>query len=430
MTTVEPTGDGGAIGTNWAGNHTYRAARLVRPRTLDELREVVASSSAVRAIGSRHSFSDLTDTVGTLLDLTGLPAGIRVDPTAATVSVSGGVRYGDLAVALEEQGWALAAMASLPHISVAGAVATGTHGSGDRTPSLAAGVAALDVVGPDGAVRTVERGDPDFAGSVVALGALGVVTRIELDVEPTYEVSQEVRTGLSWPVLEDNFDAITAAAYSVSLFTRYGEGVDQLWLKRRTASPQASGDLFGTLAAGRTMHMLRGGSEQAVTTQGGVAGAWLDRLPHFRMAFTPSNGAELQSEYFVAREHALEAIARLRRISAGFDRLLEVAEIRTVAADDLWLSGAHGRDTVALHFTWVRDEPAVRRAVREIEALLVPLGARPHWGKVFELDAAALADVFPRLSDFRALRERVDPERVFGNAFLDRVLGAGATTAP
>jgi alditol oxidase len=423
VTTVEPTGGGGAIGTNWAGNHTYRAARLVRPRTLEELGEVVAASSAVRAIGSRHSFSDLTDTVGTLLDLTGLPAGIRVDPTAATVSVSGGVRYGDLAVALEEQGWGLAAMASLPHISVAGAVATGTHGSGDRTPSLAAGVAALDVVGPDGAVRTVVRGDPDFAGSVVALGALGVVTRIELDVEPTYEVSQEVRTGLTWPVLEDHFDAITAAAYSVSLFTRYGEGVDQLWLKGRTASAPASGDRFGTLAARRTMHMLRGGSEQAVTTQGGVAGAWLDRLPHFRMAFTPSNGAELQSEYFVARENALEAIARLRRISAGFDPLLEVAEIRTVAADDLWLSGAQGRDTVALHFTWVRDELAVRRAVREIEALLVPLGARPHWGKVFELDAATLADVFPRLPDFRGLRDRVDPERVFGNAFLDRVLG-------
>ena len=424
MTTVEPTGDG-AIGTNWAGNHAYRAARLVRPRSVDELREVVAGSPAVRAIGSRHSFSDLTDTTGTLVDLAGLPADIRVDATAATASVSGGARYGDLAVALEEQGWALGALASLPHISVAGAVATGTHGSGDGTRSLAAAVRALEVVGPDGVVREVVRGEPDFDGSVVALGALGVVTRIELDVEPTYDVSQEVRTGLTWPVLENHFDAITGAAYSVSLFTHYGEGVDQVWLKRRTATPDPAAEVFGTLAAQRTMHMLRGGSEQAVTAQGGVPGAWLDRLPHFRMAFTPSNGAELQSEYFVPREHAIEAIARLRRMSGRFDPLLEVGEIRTIAADDLWLSGAHRRDAVGLHFTWVRDEPAVRRVVREIEDELGPLGARPHWGKVFEMDAGALAEAFPRLGDFRALRDRVDPDRVFGNAFLDRVLGTG-----
>ena len=418
-------GDGGPIGTNWAGNHAYRAARLVRPRSLDELREVVATSAAVRAIGSRHSFSDLTDTTGTLVDLAGLPAGIRVDAATATVSVSGGVRYGDLAVALEEQGWALAALASLPHISVAGAVSTGTHGSGDGTRSLAAAVRAVEVVGPDGVVREVLRGEPDFDGSVVALGALGVVTRLELDVEPTYDVSQEVRTGLAWTVLEDRFDAITGAAYSVSLFTHYGEAVDQVWLKRRTATPEPAAEVFGTLAARRTMHMLRGGSEQAVTAQGGVAGAWLDRLPHFRMAFTPSNGAELQSEYFVPREHALEAIARLRRMSGRFEPLLEVAEIRTIAADDLWLSGAHRRDAVGLHFTWVRDEPAVRRVVREIEEVLVPLGARPHWGKVFEMDAAALAEAFPRLRDFRVLRDRVDPDRVFGNAFLDRVLPPG-----
>lgn len=412
------------IGTNWAGNHTYRAARLVRPRSDEELREVVARSTAVRAIGSRHSFSDLTDTTGTLLDLSGLPADIRVDEHAASVSVSGGVRYGELAAALQEQGWALGAMASLPHISVAGAVATGTHGSGDHTGSLASSVRALEVVAPDGSLRRLTRADPDFAGWVVALGALGVVTRLELDVEPSYEVCQDVRTGLTWPVVEARFDEITAAASSVSLFTRFEGGVDQVWLKRR-AMQALPVDLFGTVAAPRTVHMLPGGAVEAVTPQGGVPGPWLDRLPHFRLAFTPSNGAELQSEYFVAREHALAAIARLRRISPRLAPLLQVAEIRTIAADHLWLSGAHRRDTVALHFTWVRDEEAVRGVVREVEAALVPLGARPHWGKVFEMDAVALAEAFPRLRDFAALRERVDPERVFGNAFLDRVLGHG-----
>ena len=395
--------------------------------------EVVARSTAVRAIGSRHSFSDLTDTTGTLLDLAGLPAGIRLDDDSTAVSVGGGVRYGDLAVALEEQGRALAAMASLPHISVAGAVATGTHGSGDRTPSLAAAVRALEIVGPGGVLRRVRRGEPDFDGSVVGLGALGVVTRVELDVEPTYEVHQEVRTGLAWGVVETRFDEITAAAYSVSLFTRFEDGVDQVWLKHRTAT--GGGGAARTLLRHASPRSGRctccaAGRREAVTTQGGVPGAWLDRLPHFRLAFTPSNGAELQSEYFVAREHALDAVERLRRMSSRLAPLLEVAEIRTIAADELWLSGAHGRDTVALHFTWVRDEPAVRRVVREIEEALVPLGARPHWGKVFEMDAGALADAFPRLPDFAALRDRVDPDRVFGNAFLDRVLRHGLTTGP
>lgn len=416
---------GGGIGTNWAGNYSYRAAALVRPRSVDELCELVAGSRAVRAIGSRHSFSDLTDSRGTLVDLAELPADVRVDETVAdapaAVSMGGGARYGELASALEERGWALAAMASLPHISVMGAVATGTHGSGDRTRSLAAAVRAVDVVGANGIQRRLVRGEHDFDGSIVSLGALGIVTRLELDVEPSYEVWQEVRTGLAWPVLESRFDDITAAAYSVSMFTRFGDGVDQLWLKHRVGEERTT-DRFGTAAATRTMHMLRGGAEEAVTEQGRPAGPWLDRLPHFRLAFTPSSGEELQSEYFVPRDRALDALGQLRRLAPGFAPLLEVAEIRTVARDQLWLSGAHDRETVGLHFTWLRDERAVRRAVRVIEESLVPLGARPHWGKVFELEATALAEMFPRLADFARLRDRVDPERVFGNAFLERVL--------
>ncbi|MFL6080602.1 MAG: D-arabinono-1,4-lactone oxidase [Ornithinibacter sp.] len=424
---MNTTGQHG-IGTNWAGNYSYRAARLVRPRSVDELCEVVAASTAVRALGSRHSFSDLTDTAGTLVDLAGLPADVRVDAddtgAAAVVSVGGGTRYAELATALHERGWALAAMASLPHISVAGAVATGTHGSGDRVQSLAAAVRALEVIGPDGAVRRVERGSADFDGSVVALGALGIVSRLELDAEPAYEVSQEVRTGLTWSALESRFDDVTSAAYSVSVFTRSWDLPDQLWLKHRVGLERAV-DPFGTVAASGPLHMLSGGSEQAITAQGGVAGPWLHRLPHFRQEFTPSNGEELQSEYFVPREAALEAVRLLRRLAPSFGGLLLVSELRTIAADELWLSGAQGRDTVALHFTWVRDEVAVRRAVRTIEEALLPLGARPHWGKVFEMDARSLAQVFPRLADFRALRDRLDPQHVFGNAFVDRVLGAG-----
>ncbi len=409
-------------GTNWAGNHRYRAERLARPSSRDELRDVVTGARRVRALGSRHSFSDLTDTEGVLVDLAGLPHDIAVDEDTRTVSLGGGVRYGDLAVALEAQGWALANLASLPHISVAGAVATGTHGSGDRNGSLAAAVRALDVMGPDGEVRHLERGDTDFDGSVVALGALGVVTRLELDVEPSYLVRQEVRTGLRWSTVEGRFDDITAAGYSVSMFTRFDDDeVTQLWVKSRDTEP-ALADVFDTVPATDTMHMLVGGSTAAVTGQGGVPGPWLDRLPHFRMEFTPSMGEELQSEWFVARAAAVEALSALRRVAPAFTPLLMGTEVRTVAADDLWLGGAYRRDTVGFHFTWVLDEPAVRAAARVIEEALAPFAARPHWGKVFQTDTATLHTVYPRLHDFAALRDRVDPDHVFGNAFLDRVL--------
>jgi xylitol oxidase len=415
-----------AVGTNWAGNHTYRASALHRPEDLEALRSLVAAAPRVRALGSRHSFSDLTDTEGVLVDLGGLPTGIEVDPAGPAVSVSGGVRYGDLARALEARGWALANLASLPHISVAGAVATGTHGSGDRNRSLAAAVRALDVMGPDGTVRQVARGDADFAGSVVALGALGIVTRLELDVEPTFRVRQEARTGLRWATVAQRFDDITAAGYSVSLFTRFDEEeVAQLWVKSRETAPPLA-DAFDTVGAPEALHMLRAGSAEAVTPQGGVPGPWLDRLPHFRMEFTPSNGEELQSEYYLPRRHAVAGLEALRGLAASFTSLLQVTEVRTIAADDQWLSGAYERDAVAFHFTWVRDEPAVRAAVRGIEEVLAPLQARPHWGKVFEMGHEALAAAYPRLGDFAALRERVDPEHVFGNAFLDRVLGAGS----
>lgn len=408
-------------GRNWAGNLTYGAVGVARPEGLDELREVLAGHDRVRALGSRHSFSDLTDTTGVLVDLSALPGEVAVDADRRSVSVAAGTRYGDLARALEAQGWALANLASLPHISVAGAVATGTHGSGVRNGSLATSVRALDIMGADGAVRHLERGGPDFAGSVVALGALGVVVALELDVEPTFGVRQQVRTGLTWEEVEASFEEITSAAYSVSLFTRFDdEQIVQLWVKSRE-DDVVDVERYGA-AATEVMHMLLGGAPEAVTEQFGAPGPWLDRLPHFRMEFTPSNGEELQSEYFVERSQALAGLAALRRVAPSFAHLLAVTEIRSIAADDLWLSGAQGRETVGFHFTWVRDEPAVRAACREIEAALVPLGARPHWGKVFELDAAGLAEVYPRLTDFAALRDRVDPDRRFHNAFLERAL--------
>jgi xylitol oxidase len=409
---------------NWAGNLTYAARALVTPRTLDELQELVAGAERVRALGSRHSFTAISDTEGLLVSLAGLPdvGTVVVDPQVGTATVGAGAAYGAVAAELERQGWALATLASLPHISVAGAVATGTHGSGDSTGSLASAVAAIEYLDPQGEVRALRRGDPDFDGSVVALGVLGIVTRVTLDVEPTYRVRQDVFTGLSWESVEQHFDAITSTAHSTSMFTRFDEGgIRQAWFKSRAADGPSQ--TFGAAPATGPLHMLEDAPTESVTDQTGVPGPWLDRLPHFRMASTPSRGAELQSEYLVPRSAGRSAMDELRRLAGVMAPVLEVAEIRTVARDPLWLSSSYDTDVVAFHFTWLLDEPRVYAVLPAIEAALLPLGARPHWGKCFVARASELAPLYPRWDDFRRLRDQLDPGRKFGNAFLEGVLG-------
>lgn len=417
---------------NWAGSHTYGAARYERPEHLEQVQQIVSDAvgrgERVKPLGSRHSFTGVADTPGLLLDMRGLPADVRVDEQRATAIVSGGATYAQVAPLLHEAGFALANMASLPHISIAGAVATGTHGSGDRIPSLAAAVNALELVTGTGEVRTLRRGEAGFDGAVVGLGALGVVTRLGLDLVPTYEVTSRQYGPLDWPAYLGSFDRLTSAAASVSAFTRYGpDGVYQLWLKHKgPVSPQAPvsrDELFGAPAASEVHHMIPGCDVEAITEQLGRPGPWHERLPHFRPEFTPSNGAELQSDYLLPRERTGEAVEAMRALHERIDPLLQCAEIRTVAADELWLSGAYGRESVTLHFTWVLDTEAVGALLPDMERTLLPLGARPHWGKCFAAQREQLEPLYPRMSDFRELRDRLDPHRVFGNDFLAHTIG-------
>jgi xylitol oxidase len=410
---------------NWAGNYTYRANRLHRPSRLEQVQEIVVNASRVRVLGSRHSFTGIADS-WELLSLDGLPADVVVDRAAGTVSFSAGLRYGELAEVLQAEGVALANLASLPHISVAGAVATATHGSGDANGNLATAVAGLEIVTSSGELLTASRGDADFDGLVVGLGALGAVTRITLDVEPAYEVRQRVFEGLAWSALLEQFDEITTAGYSVSVFTRWGEAIDQVWVKDRvTEAPErARGDLFGAIAATVERHPILGLDPVNCSPQLGVPGLWSDRLPHFRMGFTPSSGQELQSEYLVPRRHAAAAIHALRGLAEVVRPVLQVSELRTVAADRLWMSPQYRQDTIATHFTWKPEPDAVQRALVEVEAALQPMEARPHWGKLFLAGAEAIAPLYQRLPDFTVLVDRLDPRGAFGNAWLDtHVLG-------
>ncbi len=426
---------------NWAGNVVFTADRVHRPRTVEELQALVAASERIHALGTGHSFSRIADTPGVLVSAADLPTVIDIDTRRASVKVSAGVRYGELAVRLQAAGYALPNLGSLPHIGVAGACATATHGSGDHNGNLATAVSAIEMVTADGELAVLRRGcdgdngakpdgDGGFAGAVVGLGALGVVTSMTLDIVPTFDVRQYVYEDLPAARLNASFEEIFSSGYSVSVFTDWqGPLHNQMWIKRRAgacvASPPGQRWMGARLADG-PRHPLPGMPAANCTEQRGSAGPWHERLPHFRLDFTPSIGAELQSEYLVPRHlgvAAVEAVAALR------DRLapvLRISEIRTVAADDLWMSPSYRRDTVGLHFTWIDDMAAVAPATAAIEQRLAPLGARPHWGKLFGTDPPAVTAMYERSPDFRALMRRHDAAGKFRNEFIDSYFPPGA----
>lgn len=411
---------------NWAGNLAYTADAPHEPTTLAELQKLVADASSIRPLGSRHSFNAIADGVEQV-SLARLPAAVEIDSEARTVTVSAGARYGDFVEELENRGWALANLASLPHISVAGAISTGTHGSGDGNGSLATAVAGLEFVAADGTLLTTDRRDPEFAGMVVALGMLGVLTRVTLDIEPSFDVRQDLFENLSWDAVQENFDAITSSAYSVSQFTRWGEeGVTQAWLKSRmdAVGPAIdTQDLFGATPAARKLHPLPDVPSTNTTKQDGVPGAWWNRLPHFKLKFTPSNGEEIQTEYLVPRARALEAIDTLRALAPTFVEHLFITELRTIAGDDLWLSPSHDTGCVGIHFTWMRHTPEVTAILPSIDDALSPLGGRPHWGKLFVSDASRLEAAYPRIPEFRTLAGGMDPSGKFRNDTVTEWLG-------
>jgi xylitol oxidase len=409
--------------TNWAGNVTFAAEVLHQPRTVSELQALVAGSDRVRVLGTGHSFNLIADTDDTLISIRELPRVVEVDAATDTVRVGGGVRYGELTAILDEHGYALENLGSLPHISVAGACATGTHGSGDRNQVLASAVTAQQLVTADGELMELTRSDKDFLGCVIGLGGLGVVTELSLALVPRYEIYQYVYDELSLAVLCDNFDEITTSAYSISLFTRWQDGIiDQTWLK--SSQPRPAGTFFGAAVAELARHPVPGQDPRFTSQQLGVVGPWQQRLPHFRLEFTPSSGDEIQSEYFVAREHAAAALRAVHELGSLMAPVLQVAEIRTVAADELWISPSYQEDRVALHFTWISDRRRVDPVLAELERVLAPFDAVPHWAKLFLTEPARLAELHPRLADFAALVRRFDPAGKFANDFVRRyVLG-------
>ena len=412
--------------TNWSGNLEYSTQQLTSATSLNQVQEYVRKHNNFKVLGTRHCFNNIADSVHDLLSLRPMNQVVAIDAQAHTVTVESGISYGQLAPYLDSKGFALHNLASLPHISVAGACSTATHGSGKKNGNLSSAVSALEIITASGELLKLSR-DKDgetFLGAVVGLGALGVITKVTLDIQPTFTMKQYVYENLPLAQFKEHFDAIEASAYSISLFTDWQDKkFSEVWIKSRTEPGQefaASKDFYGSKPASKNLHPIAELSAENCTEQLGVPGPWYERLPHFRMGFTPSAGRELQSEFFVPRQNAVDAILAVERLRDQITPHLMISEIRTIAADNLWMSPAYHQPCVAIHFTWKQDWPAVSKLLPVIEKELAPYKARPHWGKLFTISPTTLKSIYSKLPEFIQLAKKYDPQGKFRNEFLDR----------
>ena len=421
--------------TNWAGNVAYSTEKQYSANSLKDIQEFVRTRSSLKVLGTRHCFNKIADSTREFLSVKAMDHVVGLDPDARTVTIESGMTYGQLCPYLDSQGWALHNLASLPHISVAGACSTATHGSGEKNGNLSTAVSALEMINAAGEVIKVSRSRDGemFRGAVVGLGALGVITKVTLDVQPRFMMKQYVYENLPLSELREHFDVIESAAYSVSLFTDWQEKrINEVWLKLRMPHEpkfDAPVEFFGAKRATRNLHPIIALSAENCTEQMGVPGPWYERLPHFRMGFTPSAGKELQSEYFVPRQNAVDAILAVERLRDQVGPHLLISEIRTIAADDLWMSPCYKQPSVSIHFTWKQDWPAVKSLLPVIERELGPFHARPHWGKLFTISPADIHARYQRLPEFLETCRKYDPRGKFRNEFLNRNIFANKTVS-
>ncbi len=415
---------------NWAGNYQYESEAYIFPENTEAFKMELQKLDKAKALGTRHCFNDIADTTGTQLATDKLNQVIELDAENKTVTVGSGIKYGTLGTYLHENGWALHNLASLPHISVAGACATATHGSGIGNGNLASAVRGFELLAANGEVKWYDAdNEPNvFQAGVVNLGAFGIITKVKLAIEPTYEVSQLVFEDLPMAELEQNFDAIMGAGYSVSLFTHWlDKNINQVWIKSRVEpgkEPVEIEEFYGAKAATVDLHPIKEISAENCTPQMGVPGPWHERLPHFKMNFMPSAGAELQSEFFVPRKNAYQAIMAIESLHPQISPALLVTEIRTIAADNLWLSTAYKEDMIAIHFTWKQEPDLVMPLLPKIEAALDPFGVKPHWGKLFTLDPEKLRSRYPKFDDFLSIKKQMDPDNKLMNKYLDKLINS------
>jgi len=408
---------------NWAGNLTYSTDHVQYPKSVAEVQQLIKKLPKLRALGTRHCFNTIADSKDDLVSTRDLNKVIAMDAKNYTVTVEGGIKYGELAPYLHQHGYALHNLASLPHISVAGSITTATHGSGIKNGNLSSAVTGLEIVIADGSVVHLSKAtDPEkLNAAVVGLGALGIITKVTLQIQSTYNMRQRVFLKLPMSQLKLHFEEIMSAGYSVSLFTDWqSDSINEVWIKSRMDEKDHNQpEFYGAKAATKNLHPIIDHSAESCTDQMGVPGPWYERLPHFKMGFTPSSGKELQSEYFVPLKHAVEAIEAVSKLGKQIGPHLFITEIRTIAADNLWMSPCHNQTSVTIHFTWKQETEAVMKLLPLIEKELAPFNPRPHWGKIFTIEPKVLESRYEKLADFKKLVAEYDPKAKFRNGFLD-----------
>lgn len=409
--------------TNWAGNYTYSTDNLVAPKTVEELQDLVKSYKKAKGLGTMHCFNGIADSKFNQISTAALNKVISLDKENQTITVESGIKYGEFCEYLDKNGFALHNLASLPHISVAGACSTSTHGSGISNGSLATAAIALEMVNGKGEVVTLtkEKNREEFLMAIVSLGALGIITKVTLQVQPTFKMKQVVYQNMPMSALEKDFEKIMASGYSVSLFTDWkNKNVSEVWIKVKSDDVKTfAPEFYGAKLATKNLHPIASADPINCTDQMGVDGTWYERMPHFKMGFMPSSGKELQAEYFVNIKDAYAAFMAVEKLNEKVAPLLFITEIRTIAADDIPMSPFYKKTCLAIHFTWKQEVDAVMALLPEVEKALGPFGARPHWGKVFTLQPHVLQARIEKLNEFKALMLKHDPEGKFRNDFIE-----------
>ena len=410
---------------NWAGNLEYSTSKIDYPKSLEEVQQIVKKHSKLKVLGTRHCFNTIADSKYNFISLREMKKIVSLDANAKTVTVEGGIKYGELCPWLNDKGFALHNLASLPHISVAGAITTATHGSGVRNKNLCGPVEALEIVTADGDVINFSKKDGEkFYAAVVGLGAIGVITKVTLNIQPTFMMRQWVYTKMPLQQMKEHFDEIVSSGYSVSLFTDWqNESINEVWIKSLVddaSNAEAKKDFFGAAPATKNVHPIIELPAENCTEQMGVPGTWYERLPHFKMGFTPSSGKELQAEYFVPHEHAVEAIQAIQKMGKEIGPHLFISEIRTIDADDFWMSPCYKQPSVTIHFTWKQEWNAVSKLLPAIEKELAPFNAKPHWGKLFTMSPSTLASRHQKMNDFKKVVAEFDSKGKFRNEFLEK----------
>ncbi|KAI1700234.1 d-arabinono-1,4-lactone oxidase domain-containing protein [Ditylenchus destructor] len=365
---------------NWGNNFRFSTQNIQYPTSVEEVQQIVRNANKLRVVGTRHSFSKIADSPNTMLSTLALKNIIGFDPTVPSITVQAGITYTDLNPFLPNYG----------------------------------------------------PNDPELKAIAVGLGAFGVITQVELEVEPTFNLTNYVFVNMPEQDIYDHFDEIENLGYSVQLFTDFSTpGVwDQVWVWVRSDENSNVGNMQNLYGATRTHEQVTAIEALPPTylMEQGKEQPWYYGLVDYHLGLSGFDGAEIQSEYFMPYENAIPAIQAVSNFSDLIAPRVYTMLIRTIKGDDLWMSESFNETTVAIHFTWKPNMTAVMEVLPQIEQALLPYGARPHWGKVFAQGPETYLHRYPKLNQWKQLAETLDPTHKFRNKFLEDTVFTGSSS--